>query len=465
MKHYDTIVIGAGIVGCAAARFLSKYQLDILVIEFQEDISCGASKANSGIVHAGYDCIPGTNQAKYNVLGTAMYPALAKELDIPLKLNGSLVLCFNEEDHPQLEELYQRGIANNVPDMHLISAGEAYKIEPNLAPGLHSALWAKTAGIVSPYEATIAFAENAAENGVEFLLNSPVTKITTDKKDGKFTVETPNGTFTASTIINAAGVESAKMNNFVSDTKEEILPQRGEYYLLDNAHKGFVNCVLFPLPGPKGKGILLAPTFDGNTVVGPNAEDIEDGFDTQTTRAGLDEVAQKANQSVANLPLHGRITTFTGIRAKIKHKDFILNEPVQGFFNAMGVDSPGLSAAPAIGEDLANKVAAKLNAKEDPAFNPRREGIKRFSELSFEEQAALIEKNPKYGHVICRCEMITEAEVVESINRKVGARSLDAIKRRSRAQMGRCQGGFCSPKLAEILARELKVSEESIWSY
>ena len=460
-KHYNTIIIGAGISGCAAARALSRYQLKILVIEAQDDIACGASKANSGIIHAGYDCVPGTLKAKLNVAGSAMFPSLAQELDIPFKVNGSLVLCFKAEDHHRLEELYQRGLTNGVPGLQMLNAEEAYAIESNLAPGLHSALWAKTAAIISPYEATIAFAENAANNGVEFLLEAYVNKVSSESP---FVVETDQGTFTADTVINAAGIEADTINNFVSPIKEKTIPQRGEYYLLDNAHRGFVNCTLFPLPGPMGKGILIAPTVDENIIIGPNAENIDDRKDTSTTRHGLNEVFENAGQSVANLPLYGRITTFSGIRSKLESGDFILNEPVPGFINALGIDSPGLSAAPAIGEELAKMVVANLKPEPNPNFNPKRTGIKRFALLSFEEQAALIQENPKYGQMICRCETVTEAEIIQAIHRPIGAKTLSALKRRTRAQMGRCQGGFCSIKLGEILARELGISEESIWT-
>ncbi|MCL2422196.1 MAG: FAD-dependent oxidoreductase, partial [Defluviitaleaceae bacterium] len=293
-----------------------------------------------------------------------------------------------------------------------------------------------------------------------------------------FTLETSNNTFTADIVINAAGIESDTIHNHVADSSvldveaEAILPQRGQYYMLDIAYKGFVNNTLFPLPGPQGKGILIAPTVDGNTIVGPNAEDLSpenknsfnDRNDTQTTRAGLDDVSEKAKQTVPDLPMYGSITTFAGIRAKHQSKDFVINEPVSGFINALGIDSPGLSAAPAIGETLAQMAAAKLNSSLDPNHNPRRKATKRFSLLTFEEQAALIKENPKYGHVVCRCEMVTEAEIIDAIRRPVGARNLAAIKRRARAQGGRCQGGFCSLKLAEILANELNISEESIWT-
>lgn len=481
-KHYDTIIIGAGVVGCAAARFLSRYRLNVLVIEAEDDIACGATKANSGIVHAGYDCEPGTLKAELNLKGSVMYQTLAEELDIPFKVNGSLVLCYQKEDHNKLEELYQRSIENKIPGTKLLTAEEVYKLEHNLVPGLYSALLAQGAGIISPYEAAIAFAENASDNGVEFLLGTRVVKVEAGERP--FIVETANTirtvnttrtvntssltTFTADTIINAAGVMSDTIHNFAAETAdlytESILTQRGQYYLLDNAYKGFVSHTLFPLPSPKGKGVLIAPTVDGNIIVGPNAEDFVPKNDNQTTKAGLDEILKSAEAIVKDLPLSGRITSFAGIRAKHSSKDFVINEPCPGFINALGIDSPGLSAAPAIGKKLAGMVAKLKNPEEDPNFNPRRIGLKHFSSMSFDEKAALIKKDPKYGHIVCRCETVTEAEIIAAIRRPVGARNLAAIKRRTRAQMGRCQGGFCSLKLTEILAAELNISEESIWT-
>ena len=461
-KHYDVIVVGAGIVGCCTARALSRYRLKVLVLEAQDDISCGASKANSGIIHAGYDCYPGTLKARLNVEGAGLFHELAQELDIPFEVNGSLVLCFHEEEHHQLEKLYQRGIENSVGNIELIDADLAYKIEPRLAPGLHSALWAKSAAIVSPYEAAIAFAENAAENGVEFLLEAALTDL---RAGPPFALETAKGTFTADVVVNTAGIEADTVHNYVAKPAEAILPQRGEYYLLDKAHKGYVNCTLFPLPGPSGKGVLIAPTVDGNTIIGPNAENLTERHETQTTSMGLSEILEKGGQTVADLPIYGRITTFAGIRAKHGSKDFIINEPLPGFVNALGIDSPGLSAAPAIGKRLVDMVTSRLQPEINKNFMPERTGIKRFATLSFEEMAALIKDDPNYGHIVCRCEMVTEAEIIDAIRRPLGARNLGAIKRRTRAQMGRCQGGFCSIKLAEILSRELDISEESIWTF
>jgi len=464
---YDTVIIGAGIIGCAVAWSLSKYDLKILVLEAQDDIACGATKANSGIVHAGYDCYPGTLKAKLNVEGAAMFPKIAKDLDIPFKTNGSLVLCFHEEEHDNLVALYERGITNGVPNLELLTGEQAAKLEPIIAPGLYSALWAKTAGIISPYEAATAFAENAADNGCEFLIETVVNNIV---KDALFTVSTNKGKFSAKAIVNAAGTESHLINNYVSDKKEEIIPQRGQYYLLDKEHEDYTKCTLFPLPGPLGKGVLIAPTMGGNPIIGPNADEFSEKFDftdsqdVKTTRAGLDEVLEKASLTVKSLPINSRITAFAGVRAKHHSKDFVINEPVPGFINALGIDSPGLSAAPAIGNMIADMIASILEPNLRKGHISTRKGIIKFNQLSFKEQEALVNQNPDYGQIVCRCETITEAEIVSAIRRPVGARNLTAIKRRTRATGGRCQGGFCSVRLVEILSRELGVSEESIWN-
>ena len=288
------------------------------------------------------------------------------------------------------------------------------------------------------------------------------TAVTRISQGERYAVETTQGTFEAKAIINAAGIHADTIHNFVGEP-QKILPQRGQYYLLDNAHRGFVAHTLFQLPGKKGKGVLITPTVDENILVGPNADDA-DKDNCETTREGLAEVLEAAKFSVEGLPVHGRITAFAGIRAKHASHDFVIDEPMPGFFNALGIDSPGLSAAPAIAEMLAGMVTARLQPAEKADFVAKRKGVTRFSQLPFEAQEALVRENPLYGHMVCRCETVSEAEILDAIHRPVGARSLDALKRRTRAQMGRCQGGFCSLKLAEILARELGVSEESLWT-
>ena len=459
---YDVIIIGGGIVGTATARALSRYQLKILLIEREADIAVGATKANSGILHAGYDCHPGTLKALLNVLGLAMYTKLCQELDIPYKNNGSIVISTDADGPQKLKELYERGLANGVTGMELLSAEETLALEPNLTTKTTGALKANTAGIISPYEAGIAFAENAAVNGVEFLLETTVTGIKAEK-DGNFTISTSScAPLRAKTIINAAGVESATIHNHLNTSKESIIPQRGQYHLLDNTQRDLVKHTVFQLPTALGKGVLVVPTVDENILIGPTAEPPDDPFATETTPEGLQDVFEKSKHILKNIPIHDRITTFAGIRAKHDSKDFVINEAAPGFINAIGIDSPGLTAAPAIAEMITNMVTSRLQPPVKHNFIPQRIGIKRFRELTPKQQANLIKENPAYGRIVCRCETITEAEIIDAIRRPVGARNLNALKRRTRAQMGRCQGGFCLTKLMELLSRELNVPETDV---
>ena len=454
---HDVIVIGAGVTGCAAARELSGYSLGILVLEKESDVSCGASKANSGIIHAGYDCVPGSRKASLNVRGVGLYEGLVRELEIPYRNNGSLVICLNEDEIPRLRLLYENGIKNGVSGLSLLSGAEARGLEPNLNENAKAALLAETAGVISPYEATIAFAENACANGAAFLFDAEVSGIT--KSKGIYRVETNCGVFYSKAVVNAAGLHCAEIHEFISEIKEEINPQRGQYYILDNTQKNLVTRTIFQLPTRLGKGVLIVPTVDGNILLGPTAEAAEGPDDTKTTREGLDDAYEKAKLLLSSVPLRDRITAFAGIRAKHSSGDFIIRETLPGFIEAIGIDSPGLSAAPAIALEIADFVINYLRPKKNKNFNGRREGIKRFKNLPFEEQRRRINENPSYGRVVCRCETVTEAEVIEAVRRKPGARDLDAVKRRTRAQMGRCQGGFCTPRLTEILGRELGIDE------
>ncbi|MCL2528329.1 MAG: NAD(P)/FAD-dependent oxidoreductase [Defluviitaleaceae bacterium] len=476
---YDVIIIGGGIVGTATARALSRYCLKILLIERGADICVGATKANSGIIHAGYDCQPGTLKAELNVKGSNMYPRLAQELDIPYRNNGSMVISTEDDGPKKLQALYEKGLKNGVTGMALLTTQEVLAMEPNLTHHVKGALRAKTASVISPYEAGIAFAENAAENGVEFLLETEVTGIEADSnggyqvatamKPGRYTAVhgfysqiKPNIPIKAKVIINAAGIESATICNYVNPSKESITPQRGQYYLLDNTQRDLVKHTIFQLPTNLGKGVLVVPTVDYNILLGPTAEPPEGPTATETTAEGLNEALYKAGLLLKSAPIYDRITAYAGIRAKHSGKDFIIEEAAPGFISAIGIDSPGLSAAPAIAERIAALATSRLQPKLNPAFEPRRIGIKRFKELSLAEQTAIIKENPAYGRVVCRCETITEGEITEAINRPLGARNLDAIKRRTRAQMGRCQGGFCKIRLIEILGKELGIPETAV---
>ena len=460
MHVYDVIVIGAGVSGCAIARELSRKKGKILVVEREEDVCCGTSKANSAIIHAGYDAKHGTLMAKLNVEGSRMMPQLAKDLDVHYVVNGSLVVMMNEEDRPNLEKLYENGIANGVDSIRIIERDELRAMEPNISDDAVAALYAPTGAIICPFGLTYALAENAAKNGVEFQFDSEVTNVT--PIEGGWKVSTVKGDLETRVVVNAAGLYSDKIHNMVTEDKMTIVPRRGDYFLLDKNTGGFVKHTIFQLPGKLGKGVLVAPTVHGNTIVGPTAIDIEDKDNVGTTQAGLDDVRAKCGTAVKNLPLRQTITSFAGLRAHEARHEFFIGEVVPGFVDCAAIESPGLSSSPAIGVMVADIVNGILHLEENPDFDGTRKGILDPKTLSAEERSELIKKNPAYGNVICRCETITEGEILDAIHRVPGARSLDGVKRRTRAGMGRCQGGFCSPKVMEILARELKVPMSEI---
>lgn len=461
---YDIAIIGAGVVGCAIARELSKYRVKACVIEREEDVCCGTSKANSAIIHAGFDATPGKLKAKLNVQGNAMMDQLSKDLDIPFQRNGSLVVCTKDQNREDLEKLLEKGKVNGVPDLRILEREELLALEPNLSDDITCALLAPTGGIVCPFHMTIAFAENAYTNGVEFFLNTVVRQIHKTSNGYQLEVLKKETDITelivAKTIINAAGVYADVFHNMVSNEKLHITARKGEYMLLDKTAGTHVSHTIFQLPSNMGKGVLVTPTVHGNLLVGPTATDIENKEGVNTTAEGLDTLSQKAGLSVKNLPLRQVITSFAGLRAHEDQDDFVIGEApdAEGFFDAAGIESPGLSSAPAIGVMVAEMVAAKLNLNENPDFIGIRNGILNPNTLSMEERNKLIKEKPAYGNIICRCEMITEGEIIDAIKRPLGARSLDAVKRRTRAGMGRCQSGFCSPRTMEILEREVPMS-------
>ena len=459
---YDIIIIGAGVSGCAAARELSRYQARICVVEKEEDVCCGTSKANSAIVHAGHDAEPGSLMAKLNVEGNEQMEELAKELDFSFRRNGSLVLCLNEEDMPNLQALYEKGMKNGVKGLRILNREELKEMEPNVTEDAVAALYAPMGGIVCPFGLTIALAENAAANGVEFKFNTEVTSIA--KREDGFELATSQGPMKAHYIVNAAGVYADQFHNMVSEKKIHITARKGEYCLLDKTAGDLVDKTIFTLPGKFGKGVLVTPTIHGNLLLGPTANDIEEKEGTNTTKPGLDEVVAKAQKSVNNIPMRQVITSFAGLRAHEDGHDFIIEEveDCAGFIDCAGIESPGLSSAPAIGKRIAAIVSEKAGLTEKENFVATRKGILDPKKLSKEEYSALIKENPAYGNIICRCETVSEGEILDAIHRPLGARSLDGVKRRTRAGMGRCQAGFCSPRTMDILARELGVDMREI---
>lgn len=455
---YDVIIIGAGVSGAAVARELSRYKVNACVIEKEEDVCCGTSKANSAIVHAGYDAATGSLMAKLNVRGNQMMEQLSKDLDFPFKKNGSLVVCLSEEDMPKLQALYDRGVANGVPELRILNREELRAMEPNISDDAYAALYAPTAGIVCPFNLNIAMAENACVNGVEFKFDTEVTGL--HPIEGGWAIETNQGSFETKYVVNAAGVYADRLHNMVSAKKIHITPRRGDYCLLDKTAGDLVSKTIFALPGKFGKGILVAPTVHGNLILGPTAIDIEDKEGTNTTREGLDQVITKCGMNVKNIPMRSVITSFAGLRAHEDGHEFLIGEleDAKGFIDCAGIESPGLTSSPAIGEMVAEILREKLNLEKNENFVATRKGVLDPDSLSKEERIELIKKNSAYGNIICRCEMITEGEILDAIHRPLGAKSLDGVKRRTRAGMGRCQAGFCSPRTMEILARERHVS-------
>lgn len=476
---YDVIIIGAGVSGCAIARELSRFKLKIAVLEKALDVCEGTSKANSGIVHAGYDAKPGTLKARLNVEGSRRMEALSRELDFSYKKNGSIVLCFDEKDKDKLEELKARGEANGVEDLRILSKEELLNVEPLAGENAVAALYAPTGAIVCPFGLTIALAENAADNGVTFEFNTQVKGIT--RLEEGYQIHTEKQDYETKIVINAAGVYADEIHNMISAHKMKITPRRGEYLLYDKNVGGMVSHTLFQLPTALGKGILVTPTVHGNLLTGPTAVDIEDKEGTDTSGEGIEQVMQKAALSVSNIPGRAVITSFAGLRAHITRmpdtqeaegedqdrggkEDFVIGEApdAPGFIDVAGIESPGLSCAPAIGEYVAEMVKKLLVPSIKEHFVSTRKGIPSMALASDEERHRLIKENPAYGNVICRCEMVTEGEILDAIHRTLGATTTDGIKRRTRAGMGRCQSGFCNPKVVEILSRELQVDESEI---
>ena len=460
---YDAVVIGGGVIGSAIIRYLSLYNMKTLLVEKEEDISSGTTKANSGIVHAGYDPEPGTLKAKLNVKGAKMIKEESGKLHFDYKVNGAMVVSFSPNDDYKIDELFERGIKNGVEDMEIISGDEARRLEPNLSENITKCLYLKSSAIVCPFSLTQALSENAYENGAEFKFNTKVETI--ERIEDGYRIKTDNGLIiTSNAVINAAGVYGDTINNMVSEKKLHITPRRGSYMLFDNETQGMFNSTIFQLPSSKGKGVLVTPTVHGNLMIGPNSVDIPDKDDTSTTAFDLDYISKEALRTSPSIPFRKVITSFSGLRAHEDSGDFIVGEAedAPGFFNATGIESPGLSSSLSIGEMVARMVADRLGIekKENPVLE--RKAAPRPKEMSIDERNELIKSNPSYGRIVCRCEEISEGEIIDAITRPLGARSLDGVKRRVRAGMGRCQGGFCSPKVMELIEKYASIPFDEI---
>ncbi len=463
--NYDVAVVGAGVIGSLIARELSRYNLKIALVEKCNDMAMGTSKANSAIVHAGYDAKPGTLKAKLNVEGTALMPELCKTLGVPFKPVGSLVVAFSDEEVETLGELLERGNTNGVPGLEIYDREKLKDAEPFISDEAKAALWAPSAGIVCPYELTIAAAENAVVNGTDFIRNFEVKKI--DFNNGEFVLYDGENEINTKYVINAAGVYCDEIAALIGDTSIHTTPRKGEYMLCDKSVGHLANHTIFQCPSKMGKGILVTPTVDGNLLIGPSAIDIDDKNDVATSADTLGDVLTVAKKSIPCLTTRDVITSFAGLRAHCDRNDFIIepSEKNPQFINVAGIESPGLSSAPAIALYVKDIILNAVSAEEKADFNPVREEPVRFRHMSNDERKALIEKNPAYGRIICRCETITEGEILDAINAPAGARDVDGVKRRTRAGMGRCQGGFCGSKVVELLARELGVEINEITKF
>lgn len=461
---FDFVVIGAGVIGGMVARELTKYTNSVCILERGADVSLGATRANSAIVHAGFDAAPGSLKARLNVRGSKMMAEVCSDLGVKYKNNGSLVVGFNEEDEKTLIELCQRGITNGVDGVKVIYREEILKIEPNIGKEVSVALYAPTGAIVCPYELCMASVGCAMDNGAELKLNFEVKSI--EVTDGGYKILSDSDSVYAKCVINCAGLYSDEVARMVGDDSFSIRPRRGEYMLLDREVGSHISSTIFRCPSKMGKGVLVSPTVDGNLLVGPTAEDIDDKEDTKTTAEGLMKVRTLANQQVDGIDFSKVITSFTGLRATGSTGDFIIGMPKYGFLNLAGIESPGLSSAPAIAEyaiSILSDSGFEFSPRDD--FNGKRRPMHFFSSLSVEEKNELIKRRPEYAHIICRCETVSEGEILDAIRTNPRPTDVDGVKRRTRASMGRCQGGFCTPYIIELLAKELGVDYTAVTKF
>ena len=462
---YDVAVVGAGVVGALISRELSKYDIRVALLEKCNDVAMGTTKANSAIVHGGFDAANGTLKAKLNVRGTELMPKLCADMAVPYRNNGSLVLAFSEEEMEHVRTLYERGVKNGVPKLSVLDKAQVKALEPHISDEVVGALLSETAGIVCPYELTIAATEVAVTNGVEFIRNCAVEAINVTA-DG-FLLATTQGEITAKYVVNAAGIHTDDIARMIGDDSISLVARKGEYYLLDKSFGYMADHTIFQCPNKMGKGVLVTPTVDGNLLIGPSALDVEDKEDVDTTPQGLEFIVEKAKKSVPTLNIRGAITSFAGMRAHPVTDDFIIGFSAKNdcFLNVAGIESPGLSAAPAIAEMVAGLLKEKADWQEKKDCVLTRKAPVRFRHMTKSEREALIAKNKAYGRIICRCETITEGEILDAIHAPAGARDVDGVKRRTRAGMGRCQGGFCGSKVVEILSRELNMPMNEITKF
>ncbi len=458
---YDVAIIGCGVIGAAVAYSLAKYNVKTIILEKENDVANATTKANSAILHAGYDPEPGTQMARLNVEGVRLAKEICKALDVPYRQTGSLVLAFSDEDKAHIEKLYKNGVKSGVPGVEILTANQVHMKEPNISTYVKAALYAPSAAIVSPWEYALAMAQVAVKNGAVIRLNTEVLGVVENSKEG-YTLKTSNGDVSASFVVNAAGVNADEVHDMVAQHIYDIEPSKGEYYLLDKIEGTRVNSIVFQCPTKVGKGVLVAPTVHGNLIVGPNAQGTNKN-DIATSASGLDFVARMAKVSVPSVDYSASIRNFAGLRASVRGQaDFIIKFAKEKFLDLAGMKSPGLSAAAAVGEIAVKMMREQgLDCAEKEDYINERTRVK-FKELPQAEKQKLIEKEPTFGRVICRCETVTEGEILQAMHTEIPPSTLDAVKRRVGAGMGRCQGGFCGPRVMEILARELNVDMSDV---
>ena len=462
-EKYTVAVIGGGVIGGMISRELTRYGIKTVILEKGNDVALGASKANSGIVHGGYDPEPNTLKAKLNALGVEKLFKAASDLNVPIKRNGSLVCAFSEEEKAHLDLLYKRGLENGITALEIIDGDKARELEENLSASVVAALWVKNAGIVCPYELTVASIGNAMDNGAELITDFEV--VTINKNDAFEILSADGKTVLADYVINCAGTYSGKIASLVGDNSIEIIPRAGEYLLLDKAEGMRVKHTIFQVPTKDGKGILVSPTVDGNLLTGPTASVVASPANKETTANGMNKVNTLALKSVPTVNFRNVITSFTGVRASNKGGDFVIGESVacKNFINVAAIDSPGLTCCVSIAEyvmDVLKGVGLKLELSSD--FNGKRNDPHFFRKMNDEEKNEFIKSNPTYGRIVCRCEGISEGEMRYAVKTNPPATDLDGVKRRTRAGMGRCQGGFCSPTVMKLIAEERGIGKEQV---
>lgn len=459
---YDVIIVGGGVIGCAIARELSKYKLRTVLLEKNNDVCNETSAANSAIVHSGYDPLPNSLKAQMNVLGNSMYPQMCKELDVPFIQNGSLTIATTDDEMNTLLSLQKRANENKV-ETKILSSEEVLKLEPQLNKDIKGALFAPTCGIVNPFELTVALMENAMDNGVELLLNHEVNNIKINENSVSVFCKNDKE-LECKVLINAAGLFADDINAFVDKDSFTITPRKGQYFVLDHFDLNFVKHTLFMVPSDKGKGVLVTPTTSGNYLIGPSSDFVDDKQDLSTTKDILDSVRSQASRIIENIPYANLIRQYSGLRAVSSTGDFIIehSKVSKNLINVAGIQSPGLASCPAIALKVVELLKECMPLNENEGFNPIRRKVYRLKEMSLEDKNKLISENPQFGHIVCRCEKISEGEIVDCIHRNCGATTVKGVKKRCRPGFGKCQGAMCEASVIKILARELKKDESEI---